>query len=91
MARALTLELTTSQRQALCTTRDTHPKAYVRERAAAILKIADGYSGLFVAQHGLLRPRKQETVYLWYHRYTSAGIEGLLIQSGRGRKPAFFP
>ena len=91
MATRLTITLTTNQRQELLTARDHHAKAYLRERAAAILKIAEGNSGLFVAQHGLLRARKQETIYAWFHRYDQQGIEGLLIRAGRGRKPAFSP
>ena len=38
------VEWTETQRQELERARDTHPKAYVRERAAALLKIAGGTS-----------------------------------------------
>lgn len=91
MAQPLTLELTERQRAELETVRDTHAKAYIRERAAALLKIADGQSPLQVAQQGLLKPRNPDTVYSWYHRYQAEGIAGLYIRPGRGRRPAFSP
>jgi transposase len=71
--------------------RDNADKAYLRERAAAMLKIADGMSGHAVSQHGLLRQRKPDTVYEWLNRYEAEGIDGLHIRSGRGRKPAYEP
>jgi transposase len=91
MPKLLTIQLTTEQRQELEQLRDTHELAYLRERAAAILKIADGLSGRQVAQRGLLRPRYRGTVYDWFHRYEAKGVEGLKIKAGRGRKPAFSP
>lgn len=71
--------------------RDTAEKAYLRERAAALLKIAAGTSAHAVAQHGLLRQRQPDTVYDWLNRYEAEGINGLYIRSGRGRKPAYEP
>lgn len=91
MAKPLTIILTPEQRRELECARDHHEKPYVRERAAAILKIADGMSGRQVAFKGLLRRRKTDTVYDWFHRYQVEGLAGLLIKSGRGRKPAFSP
>jgi hypothetical protein len=87
----LKIELTQVQRQELEDMRDHHALPYLRERAAAILKIADGDSGRETARHGLLRPRWQDTIYEWFKRYRKQGIEGLKIKPGRGRKPAFFP
>jgi transposase len=87
----LQLNLTPAERDALEKVRDTHPKAYMRERAAAILKIADGMSGLQVSREGLLKPRDPDTIYRWVQRYQEAGIAGLEIRAGRGRKPAYFP
>lgn len=83
--------LTRSQREALIQARDRHPKPYVRERAAAILKVAAGHSLTQVAQHGLYRTRGIETVSDWITRYEAEGITGLLVRAGRGRKPAFSP
>jgi transposase len=71
--------------------RDHHPYAYVRERAAAILKVAEGTSVRQVALEGLLKRRRAETVGEWVTRYLKDGEAGLLIRKGRGRKPAFFP
>lgn len=87
----LTIELTDDQRAELEQMRDHAEKAYLRERAAAILKIADGASGRQVAFGGLLQKRRTDTVYDWVHRYREEGIVGLKIKSGRGRKPAFSP
>ena len=91
MARPLTITLTAEQRRELEYARDHHKKPYVRERSAAILKIADGRSGRQVALDGLLKRRKPDTVYDWFHRYLTEGLAGLLIRSGRGCKPTFSP
>jgi transposase len=91
MPTPLQINLTIAEREELEMMRDTHPKAYLRERAAAILKIADGRSGLQVSQEGLLKPRDPDTIYRWVHRYQQDGIAGLKIRSGRGRKPVYFP
>jgi len=63
-----------------------HAKAYVRERAAAIVQIAGGVSPASVAERGLLEPRAPDTVYRWLNRYQEAGRPGLTIRPGRGRK-----
>jgi hypothetical protein len=78
--------LTEEQRQDLLRLRDTAPKPYLRERAAAILKIAEGTSAASVARNGLLRARKPDTVYAWLDRYMAYGVEGLTVSPGRGRK-----
>lgn len=66
-------------------------KPYLRERAGAILKVGAGIPAAVVARALLLRPRQADTVYEWLNRYERAGIEGLKIKAGRGRKPAFSP
>jgi hypothetical protein len=91
MAKPLTIALTEEQRRELERARDHHQKPYLRERTAAILKIADGDSGRQVALSGLLKRRKPDTVYGWFHRYQAEGLAGLLIKPGRGRKAAFSP
>jgi transposase len=63
----------------------------MRERAAALLKVASGIPGHQVALHGLFKPRDPDTVYSWIHRYQASGIDGLSIKPGRGRKPAYAP
>lgn len=71
--------------------RDRAEKPYLRERAAALLKIAAGQSPHAVAQEGLLRPRQPDTVYEWLNRYEAEGVAGLTIRDGRGRKPSYEP
>jgi hypothetical protein len=85
------LVLTAEQRTALERHRDTAPKPHERERAAALLKVADGSSPAQVAGEGLLRRRKRTTVYTWVRRFRQEGWAALVIRPGRGRKPAFSP
>ncbi len=85
------LVLTEEQRHQLIHLRDASPKPYLRERAAALLKIADGAPAAQVARVGLLRPRQPDTVYRWFNSFLQQGIEGLKVKPGAGRKPAFFP
>ncbi|ABA19858.1 hypothetical protein Ava_0232 [Trichormus variabilis ATCC 29413] len=87
----ISLALKAEQKDELEFARDHDSRPYIRERAAGLLKIADGESGLQVATTGLLKPRDPDTVYGWVKRYQREGIAGLMIRSGRGRKPAFFP
>lgn len=91
MPRIIRLELNESQKQELRTTRDHAQAAYLRERAAAILKIAEGQTITEIAATGLLKTRQHETVRAWVTRYLQEGLTGLKIKSGRGRKAAFFP
>ena len=67
------------------------PKPYLRERASAILKLADGQTASQVASGGLLQKRYYETVSDWFHRFQHHGVKGLSIKEGRGRKAAFSP
>lgn len=85
------LLLTPDERAELVALRDTGAKSYLRERAGALLKIADGQTAAAVARTGLLRPRQPDTVYRWLARYRAVGIAGLVNRPGRGRKPAHFP
>lgn len=91
MPSPLVLVLSSTQFEELKWARDKHPLPYVRERAAALLKIAGGSSGRAVARSGLLKPRWPDTVYRWVKRYKAEGLKGLLVKPGRGRKPAFSP
>lgn len=85
------LTLTQEQERELTYARDHHTLAYVRVKAAAILKVAHGASIDWVAAHGLLKPVAWDTVKTWIVRYQQEGRVGLRVQVGRGRKPAFFP
>ena len=89
MRRTLTLSL--DERSALTVLAKCGQPAYLRERAAAMLKIADHHSPHDVALHGLLLPRDPDTVYAWLNAYLAHGIAGLWMQPGRGRPPAFPP
>lgn len=91
MPRILTVCLTPEQQEQLEHVRDTDKRPYMREHAAAILKVAEGVSGRQVALDGLLKQRKPDTIYDWIKRYQSEGIAGLAVKPGRGRKPAFSP
>jgi transposase len=91
MAKARQVMLSPEQERELIWARDHHQKAYLRTKAAAILKVAVGQSMRRVAKHGLLKPIKEEAVSGWIDRYESEGLPGLLVRKGRGRKPAFSP
>jgi hypothetical protein len=69
MASRTEIQLTTEQQDELQWARDHHEKAYVRERAEAILKVAAGQSVRQVALQGLLKAREPETVSEWITRY----------------------
>jgi hypothetical protein len=83
--------LTPAQRAELETLRDHAAKPYLRERAAALLKVAAGLPLTTVAQHGLLQVRAPETVGSWVARYRTGGVPALTVAPGRGRKPVFSP
>ena len=91
MPKRISIHLTSEQQKQLELTRSKDKRPYMRERAAAILKIADGLCPCQVALHGLLQPRKPDTIYDWLHRYEAEGIKGLPVKPGRGRKPAYYP
>jgi len=91
MPALLRVELTDEQRRELEQVRDHQMLPYLREKAAAILKIAAGQSGRDVALHGLLHQRQPDTIYAWWRRYQAEGVHGLYVKPGRGRKPAFSP
>jgi len=89
--RTLKLALTDEQIVDLQRALKKHPKAYVRERASAILQIHQGKPGSQVAKEGLLRKRRENTLYEWVQRFQQGGMASLLIDAGRGRKAAYSP
>jgi hypothetical protein len=91
MPRRIRILLTEAQRQELEDTRAHHPKAFLRERAAAVLKVAAGRLVQHVAETGLLKRHEPETVKGWIDRYLAQGLAGWQISHGRGRKPKFSP
>jgi len=91
MPSPLTLRLTTEQRRDLEHARAHHAKPHIREKAAALLKVADGASARQVAAFGLLTQRRHQTISRWVERFLGGGLAGLNVRKGRGRKPAFSP
>jgi transposase len=91
MAARRTLTLTAAEQQALEAVAQHEPTPYLRERAAALLKIAAGRSPHWVARHGLLVGRDPDTVYGWLNRYEAERQAHQAVGAGRGRKPAFSP
>jgi hypothetical protein len=89
MPAAYRLELGEVERVTLAEMSKQHPKAYRRERAAAVLKVANGMSIRQVAEVGCLRRREWETVAKWVKGYEQHGWRGLSWRGGRGRKRRF--
>lgn len=86
MPQRRTLTLTEAQRHELSRSRDHDPRPFVRERCAALLKLADGLAPHAVARQGLLRPRDPDTVYAWLDRYQAVGLGGLLAHQHGGNR-----
>jgi hypothetical protein len=63
--RKRTFQLTHAEHLALEQARDHHPKPYLRERAAALLRVASGQAPSQVAKTGVLKPQAPDTVYDW--------------------------
>ncbi len=81
-----TLVLTDMQQQELVHARDHHPHPSMRERCAAVLKIAAGQTPHQVARHGLLNPRDPDTVYASLRAYEASGLAGLVARQHGGRR-----
>jgi hypothetical protein len=79
------LHLSPEMRAELERVRSTERRAYLREAASGLLKVADGYSAHWVALYGLSRSRKPDTVYGWLSRYRVYGLEGL-VHKPRGHR-----
>jgi Winged helix-turn helix len=84
MPQRRTLTLTEAQRHELLHHRDHDPRPYVRERCAALVKIADGLAPHAIARQGLLRLRDPDTVYAWLDRYQADGLAGVLAHQHGG-------
>lgn len=91
MPKYIVVKLSESQAAELEKVRHQHAKPYMRERAAAVLKVASGETVTTVAEKGLLTRHEPETVHGWIKNYLANGLQGWGIQSGRGRKAAFSP
>lgn len=80
------LSLTPEQQEELIGHRDHHQRPDVREKAAALLKIAEGASPHWVAKSGLLKPRDPDTVYGWLQIYLDEGFAGLIRRQHGGAR-----
>lgn len=78
MPKKIKVTLNEEQEAELKSYRDRDRRSYVKERCAALLKIADGQSARTVASQGLLKKRRPETVLDWVAWYESEGIAGLI-------------
>jgi hypothetical protein len=74
MAKRIELELTPEQHADLVQMRDHDARPYMREKAAALLKVASGKSPNWVAHWGLLRAREPDTVYKWVRDYKAEPV-----------------
>lgn len=81
------LTLTDAARTTLDAMRARHPIPYLRERAAALLQLADGHSPTAVSRHGL-QPRDPRTITAWLQAYLTCGLGGLYQHP---RRRAFSP
>jgi transposase len=83
--------LTAEQCGELLHVRDHDPRPSMRTKAAAILKVADGWPIHRVAAIGLNKPFHEDTTRSWINRYEQEGLDGLRVKQGHGRKPVFSP
>ena len=91
MPKRIRVSLNEVQMQELETMRHTAAKPYLRERAAAVLKVAEGETVTAVAEKGLLIRHEPETVHGWIKDYLKDGLAAWAIGTGRGRKASFSP
>lgn len=89
MPKRRTLTIDEAERAKLKHLRDHDSRPYVRERCAAILKIAGGKSAHQVALAGLLQPRQPDTVYRWLDYYEAEGVTGLTNHRHGGARRGF--
>jgi hypothetical protein len=82
------LAVSPAQHEELVAHRDHDPRPYVRERCAALVKIADGMSPHAVAQRGLLKARDPDTVYGWLTTYSAEarGLAGVVARQHGGAR-----
>ena len=90
MVHRRTLTLSPQQQDDLVAHRDHDSRPYVRERCAALLKIAAGTSPFAIANGGLLKARDPDTVYSWLNTYEAEGLVGIVAhQHGGPRRGCF--
>jgi len=90
MPKRYVIQLEDAERARLVAWTKHPPKPYLRRRAWAILLIAEGRPVYQVAKDFRVRAHRT-TVSEWARRYLSAGLAGLKVKPGQGRKPVFSP
>lgn len=86
----LKLTLTADEREVLERVERRGEPAYLRERAHALLLVADGHCATTVARQMLWRRRRPATVRSWVHGFKQQRLASLRIKEGRGRKARLF-
>lgn len=78
------MEITDQQRNELRWLGRHGEPAHVRPKALVLLNLADGRPmGAVAAMFHVSR----QSIYAWCRRYLDAGIQGLQVRRGRGRRP----
>jgi transposase len=90
MPRRYVIELSEEERAKLESWVKNAPKPHLRQRARAIVLVAEGKPLYKVAEDRRIR-KDRKTVQRWVQRDQSEGIEGLKTKKGQGRKAAFSP
>jgi transposase len=90
MPKRYTLVLTEKEKQTLTRWLKNPPRPYLRERARAILQVAQGVPIATTAEHLRVRVHRN-AVSEWVQRFLAKRLAGLTIKAGRGRKPVFSP
>lgn len=90
MPKRYTIVLTEKEKQTLTRWLKNPPRPYLRERARAILQVAQGTPIEDTAAHLRVRVHRN-AVSEWVRRFLAERLLGLKIKAGRGRKPVFFP
>jgi len=89
MSKRRVLKLSKEQRSEPENCRDHDNRPYVRERCAALLKVADSQSPHAVALQSLLKTRKPDTVYQWLDWYEASSVEGLTAHQQGGYRRGY--
>lgn len=90
MPKRYQIVLTEQERQKLERWVKNPPRPYLRERARAILQVAQGETIQATVEQLRVRIHRN-AVSEWVQRFLAERLEGLKIKAGRGRKAVFSP
>jgi transposase len=90
MPKRMQVSLTAAEAAQLKRWEKNPPKPYLRDRARAILRVAQG-EPMYKVARSLRTPVQRGTVREWVVRFAGERCAGLKIRAGRGRKPVFSP